>query len=161
MHKLISSLFKMGHPKKRLSTPRPNPFVLMEIWKRLVHNYFPERADLLNYRVCWSARRQKRTLASCHIKQRKVRVARELSAPEHACRLEPLLYHEMCHAVLGEEMALSYRSRGMKVPWHGTEFRALEVKHPKSRELEAWIKGGGWSRAVRSSRARESYAKRR
>ncbi len=127
------------------------------VWQSLVKRYFPDRADLLAYRLRWSSRRQKRTLASCNVKLKRVTVARELNRPELFLWLDPLLYHEMCHAVIGFDL----HQRGKRTPWHGKEFRALEKRHPGVQELDAWIAAGGWAKAVRSSRAREAYRRRR
>lgn len=86
-----------------------------------------------------------------------MRVARELDAPQHARWLPPLLYHELCHAVLGPDVA---RKQGKRC-WHGKEFRALERRHPEIPALDRWIKEGGWRSAVLSARARAAAAKRR
>lgn len=130
---------------------------LARIWEALIVEYFPDEPRLREYRIIWSKRRQLRTLASCNIDSFRVRVAQELDHPRHHCWLAPLLYHEMCHAVLGD----SVRQKGEKARWHGPEFRALEKRHPEIPELDKWIRSGGWSSAVRSHRAREAHAKRR
>jgi hypothetical protein len=62
----------------------------------------------------------------------------------------------MCHAALGKGVE---RKNGKRL-WHGPEFRALEARHPKSAELDGWIKSGGWRRAVRSDRSRNTALKR-
>jgi predicted SprT family Zn-dependent metalloprotease len=76
----------------------------------------------------------------------RVRISRAMDRPELEELLDALLYHEMCHAVVG-----MYRSQtsGRRV-YHGPEFRELERRHPAMRNLDQWIKSGGWSRAVRS-----------
>lgn len=127
--------------------------ILIRIWQKVRNNYFPNRPDLDTYRIKWSTRRQKRTLASCNIKRRVVSVAREMSGKESRQYLEPLIYHEMCHAVLGRSVS----SDGQRSIWHGAEFRALEQQHPMIQALEFWIKEGGWQRAVRSHRSREYH----
>lgn len=131
--------------------------ILIEIWKRLRIEYFPDRADIDSYSVGWSRRSQRRTLASCNIDRRRVVVARELRGEECRRWLEPLLYHEMCHAVLGKDVEY-YRS---KRAWHGREFRDLERRHAGTSELDAWIRSGGWRRAVLRDRALATWAKRR
>lgn len=144
---------KRNHKSSRIkSDPQ-----LARIWESLIVEYFPHEPRLRDYRVIWSKRRQLRTLASCNIDSLRVRVAQELDHPRHHCWLAPLLYHEMCHAVLGD----SVRQKGEKARWHGPEFRALEKRHPEIPELDQWIRSGGWSSAVRSHRAREAHAKRR
>ncbi|MGA1192680.1 MAG: SprT-like domain-containing protein [Bdellovibrionota bacterium] len=130
---------------------------LARIWESLIVEYFPNEPRLREYRVIWSKRRQLRTLASCNIDSLRVRVAQELDHPSYHCWLAPLLYHEMCHAVLGD----SVRQKGEKARWHGPEFRALEKRHSEIPGLDQWIRSGGWSSAVRSHRAREAHAKRR
>ncbi|MBX7138817.1 MAG: SprT-like domain-containing protein [Oligoflexia bacterium] len=118
--------------------------------------YFPELPQLRDYTVRWSRRRQKRVLATCNISRLIVSVAKELSYPDRIEWLEPLLYHEMCHAVLKPQ---SLRHRG-RTRWHGPEFRALERRHPKIAELDRWIAEGGWRAAVRQARARQSVQRR-
>lgn len=141
----------------RPRTPKPaaclSEKILENLWNSLQCEYFPDRTDLLVYTIEWSSRRQKRTLASCNVKRKKVLVARELDDTRFSVWLAPLLYHEMCHAVLGDEM-MSIQGRR---PWHGREFRALERRHPLIPELDRWIRSGGWLSAVRSSRARRRY----
>ena len=112
--------------------------------------YFPEHPELGQYRVDWSTRRQLRTLASCSLKRKKVLVAKELNDARYALWLDPLLFHEMCHAVLGTGLK---RGQG-RTAWHGREFRALERRHPGTQGLQQWIESGGWRRAVRSARAK-------
>lgn len=124
---------------------------LTVLWAALIRHYFPDRTDLLEYSLHWSLRRQKRTLASCNIVRHKVLVAQELKHPDYERFLPALLYHELCHAVLG----LSIRSNG-KTPWHGREFKALECRHPEIEHLNNWIKTGGWRQAVRRHRGRSS-----
>ena len=119
--------------------------------------YFPDRPDLHNYIVRWSNRRQKRVLGSCNMNRRIVTVAKELNVAECQKWLEPLLYHEMCHAVLERSVS----RRGRKMRWHGPEFKALELRHPGIIHLDAWIRGGGWKHAVQSNRASAVWAKRR
>lgn len=130
---------------------------LHDMWKRLRLRWFADRPDLDSYRVVWSGRAQKRTLASCSIHKRTVRVARELAGAEHQVWLEPLLYHEMCHAYLGKDVPVS----GGRRRWHGQEFKRLEQRHPGAVELDMWVKKGGWARAVRSDRAKRAYAARK
>jgi predicted SprT family Zn-dependent metalloprotease len=126
---------------------------LQERWQQLAAIWFPQNQELLAYRVYWSKRSQKRTLASCNIDRQKVIVARELNYPNLETWLEPLLYHEMCHAVLGRSI---YKKYG-RSPWHGKEFRELEARHPEIASLNQWIKTRGWERAVRSDRAKRRY----
>jgi hypothetical protein len=137
-------------------TPTSDQF-LLQIWTNLRAEYFPDRPELDTYVVAWSSRSQKRVLASCNIRQRRVVVARELFEPT-ACRwINPVLYHELCHAVLGEGI----RVQGGKRQWHGAEFRALEARHPDIEAMNAWIRSGGWAMAVRSNRSRRAWATRR
>ena len=129
---------------------------LLKVWVNLRAEYFPDRPELDTYVVAWSSRSQKRVLASCNIRQRRVIVARELFEPS-ACRwISPVLYHELCHAVIGEEVHVS----GGRRQWHGAEFRRLEARHPDSEAMNAWIRSGGWAMAVRSNRTRRSWAAR-
>ena len=130
---------------------------LEAIWLQLVGRFFPDREDIRSYTIRWSSRRQRRVLASCHIGRRVVKVAQELRDPSHQKWLEPLLYHEMCHAILGKEV----ERRGKKRAWHGNKFKELESRHPEIKALDAWIRSGGWTSAVRSHRAKASHAKRR
>jgi hypothetical protein len=132
-------------PSRACADPR-----LQQLWIAIRARHFPHRPDIDQYVVAWSRRRQKRTLASCCPQRKQVSVARELNYPQHQIWLEPLLYHEMCHACLAD----------LKKGWHGKEFKALERIHPHTHELNDWIKRGGWSGAVRSDRARRAHAAR-
>ena len=125
-------------------------------WDRLIDCYFPERQDLKLYHVAWSRRRQRRTLGSCNMTRKRVRMATELNHPEFARWIEPVLYHELCHAVLGTEVF----SRCGKRAWHGREFKSLEARHPDTQALNVWMRLGGWTRAVRSARSRAMWKSR-
>ncbi len=131
--------------------------ILRTFWQSLAEEFFPEHPHILHYQVRWSQRKQKRTLASCLTERRVVTVARELNYPEHQVWLKPLLYHEMCHAVLGREVSRTKRGYA----WHGPEFKALERRHPLIPIFDAWVKAGGWARAVRSDRARQCKSRRK
>lgn len=146
---------KSVRPKTRRSI-EPNSQELHDLWCRIRREWFPDRPEIERYQVRWSNRRQKRTLAVCYPENKLVRVARELNVAEHSRWLTPLLYHEMCHAVIGMR-----RRQDNKRSWHGPEFRALERQHPEIAALDAWIKCGGWLRAVRSDRSRRSHLSRR
>lgn len=67
-----------------------------------------------------------------------------MSLPESQPYLEALIYHEMCHAVLGPPKIVK-RRRIM----HGRDFKALEKRHPEIKLLDTWIKAGGWSMAAK------------
>ncbi|RMG45490.1 MAG: hypothetical protein D6719_00225 [Candidatus Dadabacteria bacterium] len=149
---------------KRIRRPAPQSppdqlsnRALKDVWLRLRKRYFPGRPDIDEYQVVWSRRAQKRTLASCNIESKRVTVARELNYKEHFIWLEPLLFHEMCHAYLEDRIS----GKNGKIAWHGKEFKALEKLHPGSRRLDQWIKKGGWSSAVRSDRAKRAHIKRK
>lgn len=122
---------------------------LTEIWRKLHLEFFPEIAELQYYKVSWSLRRQKRTLASCNVERKRILVSAAMSGTDSSRFLEPLLYHEMCHAALGKPVKI----RGRRII-HGKEFKALEKRHPEIPSLDLWIKEGGWHRAVRSHNAR-------
>lgn len=130
---------------------------LKRLWLQIRSEYFPERDDLDDYVVKWSSRKQLRTLASCGIERRVISVARELNYPEHLGWLPPLIYHEMCHAYLGNDVEKS----GGRHAWHGPEFKALEARHPYIKSLDKWIKEGGWARAVRSDRSKRAHQARK
>lgn len=140
-------------PRKRTVIKKESAPELLALWLKIQQEYFPDRTDLAAYTVQWSPRRQKRILASCNIRHRKVMVAKEMQHESVSAWCEPLLYHEMCHAVLGEGI----KRRGHKTPWHGRDFKALEARHPQSAALNIWMKSGGWTRAVRSHRARARW----
>ncbi|MEY4667672.1 MAG: hypothetical protein RL518_371 [Pseudomonadota bacterium] len=147
---------------RRMRGPRTRPPAesdefLRNLWTGLRSEFYPERPELDSYVVTWSNRPQKRVLASCNIRQRRVVVARELFEPT-ACRwIAPVLYHELCHAVIGEGVHL----RSGKRQWHGYQFRALESRHPDIPAMNAWIRSGGWAMAVRSHRARRAWSRRK
>lgn len=130
---------------------------LHELWCELRRQWFNARTDLDDYQVIWSTRAQKRTLASCNIVAKRVLVARELNYPQHRRWLIPLLYHEMCHAVIGENA----RREGQRANWHGREFKLLERRHPEIPALNRWIEQGGWLSAVRSDRSKRAHSRRR
>ncbi|RME58503.1 MAG: hypothetical protein D6780_06620 [Candidatus Dadabacteria bacterium] len=132
--------------------------LLENIWRRTALQYFSYDVALLakifSYKVVWSSRKRKRTLAVCDFNSFTVRVAPELKDPLFHRWLEPLLYHEMCHIVLFDREKIEKRKqqRGKRVQWHGPEFKKLERRHPFSLALDEWIKSGGWERAVRRYR---------
>ena len=131
--------------------------ILQALWQSLAQEFFPEQTHLHSYQIRWSKRKQKRTLASCVTERCRVTVARELNYSEHRVWLKPLLYHEMCHAVLGREVSRTKRG----FAWHGPEFKALERRHPLIPLFDAWVQAGGWARAVRSDRARQCKSRRK
>ncbi len=67
------------------------------------------------------------------------------------CRehLPALLYHEMCHAVLGKPEVVGGRRK-----IHTREFKELESRHPSISNLDRWIKQGGWFAVARAHRRR-------
>ncbi|MGI6680859.1 MAG: SprT-like domain-containing protein [Bdellovibrionota bacterium] len=132
--------------------------ILKVVWNKLNRQYFPDY-DLYDYKVVWSNRRQKRTLASCNVKKRIVRVAGELNYNEHYKWLAPLLHHEMCHAVMAEGAIDSNGKFKRKIRWHGKDFKKLERSHPLYNDFQFWIKSGGWQRAIRSARTKEWWKK--
>ena len=145
----------------RASKPRALPVtespVLSGTWRSLAERYFPQMPHLAQYQVGWSRRSQKRTLGSCNTRQRKIIVARELNCELGEPWIEPLLYHEMCHAVLESNVP----KRGGRRQWHGREFKSLVRGHPQTAALEGWMKSGGWGRLVRSDRARRAAMRRK
>ena len=153
----LTSLFFKKKRAPKIALPNASDPLLLATWQKVRLEFFPDRIDLDDVEIHWSRRRQKRVLASVSIRQKKVRVASELNHEEHHIWLEPLLYHEMCHAVLGENIPVRNRKR----QWHGKEFKALEQLHPKMQLFESWIKAGGWARAVRSARSKSMWIHRR
>ena len=141
----------------RTRAPAASDDFLHNLWTNLRKEYYPDRPELDSYVITWSTRAQKRVLASCNIREHRVVVARELFEPT-ACRwIAPVLYHELCHAVIGEGVHLKSGKR----QWHGAEFRALEARHPDIAAMNAWIRAGGWAMAVRSHRARQAWSRRK
>lgn len=155
--RLKSKSKSQNAPKIRKAKVVTNDPRLLLIWQELQKQYFPNNIEILEYTVAWSARRQKRVLASCNLRRKLVVVARELDYQQHHQWLSALIYHEMCHAYLG----YSLRRQGRKIPWHGAEFKKLESLHPESVKLNAWIKSGGWLSAVRSHRSKLIAQKRK
>lgn len=135
---------------------RISDVILSEIWYGLYQTYFPECTELSSYTINWSNRAQKRTLASCNILRKRVVVARELNYEKYAIWLSPLIYHEMCHAYIGEPEIKNGRRR-----WHNATFHALEDRHPRMKIFSDWVHQGGWEQAVRSDRAKRAWQKRR
>ena len=139
--------------KQRTIPARPSEEFLIQVWRQVRQEYFPDRLDLDQYSVEWSKRRQKRTLASCNVRQRRIVVARELNRPDYMVHWSALLYHEMCHAALGESVERTGRRR----LWHGPSFKKLEMRHPGIAELHGWIRSGGWLRAVLRERVSSRF----
>ena len=117
---------------------------LVELWLKIRNEYFPDREDIDEYRVIWTTRKQTSSLASCNVERKRVEVASPMTLEQSAPYLEALLYHEMCHAILGKPPVVN----GRRVI-HGKEFKALERQHPQIPELDNWIKSGGWDNAVK------------
>jgi hypothetical protein len=144
----LSFLF---NPLNLLNRPRVQPRIiendadLFLIWEKLILQYFPEKSELLSNKIRWSKRPQKRVLASCNIEKRVVTVAPAMQLPESYIHLESLIYHELCHAVAGISMKNGRRDI------HSKSFKSLEALHPGIKELDRWIKMGGWINAVRKS----------
>ena len=130
---------------------------LYTVWQNLRQEFFPEHAHIDDYFVSWSSRPQKRVLASCNIRRRRVVVARELFEPSASRWIPAVLYHEMCHAVIGEAVHTSTSGKRL---WHGREFRNLEARHPDIVAMNSWISTGGWAMAVRSNRTRLAWRAR-
>lgn len=152
----IELLFSRPAPPRRQRVFQHDEF-LQTLWCSIRAEYFPDHVELDTYIVAWSTRPQKRVLASCNIRARRVLVARELFEPAASRWIAPVLYHEMCHAFIGEQVS---RTRSGKRLWHGAEFRALEARHPDIPAMNAWIRSGGWAMAVRSNRARAAWRAR-
>jgi hypothetical protein len=83
-------------------------------------------------------------------------VARALDRPELKWALEALIYHEMCHAVVGIKKSIN----GKRNRIHGREFYELERQHPGIEQLDLWIKSGGWQKVVRSYSSHRAFLKR-
>ncbi len=137
---------RIKHANK-ISDPR-----LLAIWVDLANRFFSAQSDLLNYKICWSNRKQKRVLGSCSIERQTVTIASAMNSERAEPHLEALLYHEMCHAVVGIKRSAS----GRRII-HGKAFHELESRHPGIKLLDIWIKNGGWSSAVRSYAQRARY----
>ena len=130
-------------PAASVREPHPSGD-LRQMWISIRQHYFPAQPELDTYSLSWSYRNHRCTLASCNVDRRRILVAHLMRYPEAISFLEPLLFHEMCHAALGKP-----KRRGRRRILHGREFRALERQHPRIVELDGWIKAGGWHRLVR------------
>ncbi|MCC6933823.1 MAG: SprT-like domain-containing protein [Deltaproteobacteria bacterium] len=118
---------------------------LSMLWQQLAIEYFPACPNLMTFKIKWSRRGGKRLLASCNNQRKTINVSHVLANPKFRATLAPLLYHEMCHAVLGEPKRVNGRFQ-----IHGKDFKQLEKLHPQTAELNKWIKSGGWTSARRS-----------
>jgi len=145
-------LFSDQKPVAQVNVKQESCPLLQKIWLDLQCEFFPECDRLTQYRTIWSRRRQKRTLASCYFESKRIIVAKELKHSQFHHWLAPLLYHEMCHAVIG----IKPPRRNGKNCWHGREFKELEACHPEMEAFNRWVKQGGWAHAVRSERARSA-----
>jgi hypothetical protein len=152
----LSNSVGVQQPRVKKSINASDDF-LLTVWRNLRQEFFPEHVDVDDYVVTWSSRPQKRVLASCNIRRRRIVVAQELFEPAASRWISAVLYHEMCHAVIGEGVHLSQSG---KRQWHGRQFRQLEAKHPDIEAMNAWIATGGWAMAVRSHRARQAWRMR-
>jgi len=137
-------------PALRQVPPAPS-YALRECWEKLRLTYFPDQPELELYSIRWSDRNQRSCLASCNLEKRRITVAKVLDHPSCHSYLEPLIYHEMCHAALGPIKKVN----GRRVI-HGREFKLLERRHPGIAELDRWIKLGGWFNAVKQHRRRKT-----
>jgi len=149
---LLKPTPKQPTPRKRKSTNRVSDPKLFETWKRLQESYFPDSLFLNEFKVCWSNRHQTSCLASVNLQTKIVRVAPAMKLPESQLFLEPLLYHEMCHAIVGIKVVRGRR----KI--HSREFKNLENLHPHIKFLDIWIKNGGWSKAVKLAKKQKNIA---
>lgn len=155
---LFDRIFRKKRKRTRVARPGarrlPNPDSdpdLKAVWLRLREMYFPERQDIDDYCITWGRRAaQKNTLASCNVGRRKVNVARQLAMPGISKWLDAVIYHEMCHAIIGTEVE---RKKG-KRKWHGREFKSLEHRHPDIPDLNLWLKSGGWHRTTAKRKSR-------
>jgi predicted SprT family Zn-dependent metalloprotease len=148
---LFDYYYESLHPARTDHEPRPSAETveLESCWRDIRKDYFPHRPDIDNYIVKWSGRRQTQTLASCNIERRVVRVSSLMKERDAVPYLEALLYHEMCHAVVGP---IKVR-RGRRII-HGREFKALEHQHSGIKSLNRWIESGGWTNLVRRAEQR-------
>ncbi len=140
---LSDTLKEKEHAQQLEKAKGINTKALCDLWTSIRMQYFPDREDLDDYKVVWSGRRQTSSLASCNVERKRVQVAAAMKRPESIPFLEPLLYHEMCHAFLGQPKIVN----GRRI-MHGKDFKDLEKKHPGIAELDQWIKAGGWKDAV-------------
>lgn len=133
--------FKQEQPTR---SEKSSVLCLRKEWLRIRQTYFPSRSDIDDYDLLWAKRKQTRCLASCDYVKRKVTVAKQMAEPEARTYLEPLLYHEMCHAIIGVPPEKNGRRQ-----IHGRDFKKLERRHPQIQALDAWINSGGWQRVTR------------
>jgi hypothetical protein len=147
LKRVSKRIVKSGNDSRR-RVAKSDEF-LMTVWRNLRTEFFPGQPEIDDYTVCWSSRPQKRVLASCNIRRKKVVVARELFQPSASRWISAVLYHEMCHAVIGEGVHLSQSGKRL---WHGRQFRQLEALHPDIAAMNTWISTGGWAIAVHSYR---------
>ncbi len=117
---------------------------LVTIWGKLENEYFPGDKNLSIYSITWAKRYSKRNLAYCDYQKKRVVVSPVMNNIKLLHMLEPLIYHEMCHAKLGEPK----RVRGRYI-YHGKDFHKLEALHPFIKEFNDWIHNGGWANAKR------------
>lgn len=150
---LSFDLFRPSRPKRKAVRRPPDDPALSEIWFKLQQGYFPEVQTLNSYQIVWSTRKHRNTLASCNVELRRVSVAAAMKHPPSNIHLEALLYHEMCHAVLGRPKVVRGRRQV-----HGRDFKSLERRHPGIPALDSWVKSGGWHAEVRSFNRRKLRA---
>lgn len=139
----INKEFPQIHEDRDKYTSREE---LYRIWTELQKKHFPDIPDLLSFKLVWSNRHQSRCLASINLQKKVVRVAPAMKLKESYYFLSPLLYHEMCHAIVGIKVERGRRKM------HTKEFKILESKNPDIFILNQWIDSGGWKKATRKAK---------
>lgn len=159
--RILQLTFSWNRSAARQSKPRPittsankpdrsEILLLEDTWRCLAAEFFPGNFDLLiSYTVRWASRPQVTTLASCNVERRRVLVAPAMRMDVCKPHLPALLYHEMCHAVLGIPEVVNGRRRV-----HTRDFRLLEARHPGIKSMDRWIKCGEWRAAAKLHRRR-------
>ena len=139
---------KIGHPKRKLARPQlpmqsqlnlqheGKYFDLREIFDRLNRRHF--RGRLRRYQVVWGRRRKQRpkdyfVFGTIQEEDRVIRINPWLDQPfVPRWFVEYILYHEMLHSVVPDEM------RGSRRLVHTEEFNRRERKFPQYSRARRW-----------------------
>jgi predicted metal-dependent hydrolase len=110
---------RLERSRKKLCSPRGQVFDLLELFNNLSREYFDDRLQV-NY-LGWSHRKSRRTLGHYDPAHKTITLSRWLDhplVPQYV--VEYVLFHEMLHVVLDEEI------HGGKRRIHHRRFRLAE-----------------------------------
>lgn len=123
---------------------------LQKIYLKLRRQFFPNRADLDDYKVVWRDRpaysggKPEDERGYIQYAARCIYIAREMSHPDAVKWIPALIHHELSHGVLNGFLKPGQDS-------HAEWFRRISYLHPDTSGFESWR---GWFAACRSYHGR-------